>query len=244
MNVCKTACLLAAAISVILAARPPQTVRTIDPKKDKVCNESWFQKRRPDKRPFMVTIAYAVLPTAMYIYLMHVAGSGSIYDDPAFMQLRELKTWHLVLTALSVGGSVLRRWSYSTLDQFFTYQLAIRPGHRLVKTGPYTYLRHPSYTGAFFCIGAALSSMLLRGLPEVAIHLLSVAIARVTQTRFHVPTSIAAWVSGGIWAYLMAKGISLMMSRIPVEEDMLKEHFGEEWDTFASKRWRLVPLIY
>ncbi|KAG9321726.1 hypothetical protein KVV02_006640 [Mortierella alpina] len=175
---------------------------------------------------------------------MHLAGRGSIYDDPAFMQLRELETWHLVLTALCVGGSVLRRWSYSTLGQFFTYQLVIRPGHRLVKTGPYRYLRHPSYTGALFCFGAAFPLLLFHGLCEVSIQVLSVAISRVTNTQYQLPTSTITSIGGGLWVCVMAKAISIMTTRIQIEETMLKEHFGKEWDIFASERWRLVPYIY
>lgn len=125
----KTACLVAAAISVILATRPPPSSHTIDPKKDKIRNEPWFQNTRPDMRSFTVMIASTALPTAIYIYLMHVAGTGSFYDAPALMQLKEFKTWHLVVTVLSVGGAFLRRWSYWTLDQFFTVS-ALSPAHK------------------------------------------------------------------------------------------------------------------
>ena len=45
-------------------------------------------------------------------------------------------------------GIVLRLWSVRTLARFFTIQVAIRDGHRLIRTGPYRLLRHPSYTGS------------------------------------------------------------------------------------------------
>ncbi|KAF9644887.1 hypothetical protein BDM02DRAFT_829359, partial [Thelephora ganbajun] len=39
----------------------------------------------------------------------------------------------------------LRLFSFRTLGRHFTYQLAILPSHKLVTTGPYAYIRHPSY---------------------------------------------------------------------------------------------------
>lgn len=45
-------------------------------------------------------------------------------------------------------GIALRLWSVRTLARFFTIQVAIRDGHRLIRTGPYRLLRHPSYTGS------------------------------------------------------------------------------------------------
>lgn len=45
-----------------------------------------------------------------------------------------------------------------TLKRFFTVDLAIQPGHRLIRHGPYRMVRHPSYTGALLCFsGLALS---------------------------------------------------------------------------------------
>ncbi|CAF4350854.1 unnamed protein product, partial [Rotaria sordida] len=32
-----------------------------------------------------------------------------------------------------------------TLGAFFTFELTIRSTHKLIKTGPYAYVRHPSY---------------------------------------------------------------------------------------------------
>jgi protein-S-isoprenylcysteine O-methyltransferase len=50
--------------------------------------------------------------------------------------------------ALMILGMPLRWWSVRTLAQFFTIDVAIREGHRLIRSGPYRLLRHPSYTGA------------------------------------------------------------------------------------------------
>ena len=87
----------------------------------------------------------------------------------------------LAVDALAVGlfivGTALRWASIIHLGRFFTVDVAIAPDHRVIDTGPYRYLRHPSYTGgltAFLGLGFALHnwlSLLALMLPVLAIHL-------------------------------------------------------------------------
>jgi protein-S-isoprenylcysteine O-methyltransferase len=67
-----------------------------------------------------------------------------------------------------VVGQLLRWWSMATLGRLFTVYVAIRDGHHVVQSGPYRYIRHPSYTaillvhlGAALCFGNALSAIAL-----------------------------------------------------------------------------------
>lgn len=53
---------------------------------------------------------------------------------------------YVALALLCLGMSI--RWgSIIYLGRYFTVNVAITAGHRLVVTGPYKYVRHPSYTG-------------------------------------------------------------------------------------------------
>jgi protein-S-isoprenylcysteine O-methyltransferase Ste14 len=62
----------------------------------------------------------------------------------------------LVLMAAGIG---LRAWSIVTLGRFFQYQIKVQPGHQVVTSGPYRFVRHPSYTGiAMVLAGIALAS--------------------------------------------------------------------------------------
>ena len=62
------------------------------------------------------------------------------------------------LTALSMGicllGLVLRIWSYLKLGTFFTADVQYQEGQKVITTGPYRFLRHPSYTGALLIYSA------------------------------------------------------------------------------------------
>jgi protein-S-isoprenylcysteine O-methyltransferase Ste14 len=46
-----------------------------------------------------------------------------------------------------VAGFLLRAWSILTLGRFFTPSVQVQTGQQVVESGPYRYVRHPSYTG-------------------------------------------------------------------------------------------------
>jgi len=54
-------------------------------------------------------------------------------------------------------GLVLRWYSIVYLGRFFTVNVAIHSGHEVIDTGPYRFIRHPSYAGALLAfLGLAL----------------------------------------------------------------------------------------
>jgi protein-S-isoprenylcysteine O-methyltransferase Ste14 len=60
-------------------------------------------------------------------------------------------------------GIALRQWSVLTLGTFFTVQVQVRSDQTVVDTGPYRWVRHPSYTAivmSFVGIGVALENWL------------------------------------------------------------------------------------
>ena len=58
---------------------------------------------------------------------------------------------------IMIAGQLLRWWSVATLGRLFTVNVAIREGHQLIESGPYHYVRHPSYTAILlFHLGSAL----------------------------------------------------------------------------------------
>ena len=51
-----------------------------------------------------------------------------------------------------VGGLGLHGWSRAHLRQFYAERVEIQPGHVLINTGPYAYVRHPMFTSYFVLI--------------------------------------------------------------------------------------------
>lgn len=57
-----------------------------------------------------------------------------------------------------VGGLAIRWTAIITLGRFFTASVTVQENHRLVRTGLYRQVRHPSYTGLLVAfIGVAVS---------------------------------------------------------------------------------------
>ena len=59
---------------------------------------------------------------------------------------------------VSMGfGFLLRHWSIFILGKYFRTTVEVEKDHKVVRTGPFRYIRHPSYTGMIlFCIGYGL----------------------------------------------------------------------------------------
>ena len=83
---------------------------------------------------------------------------------------------------LFVLGSALRWYSIVHLGRFFTVNVAIAKDHRLIDSGPYRFVRHPSYTGSLL---AALGFSLSFG-NWASLLIIFVPIAAATFWRIHI----------------------------------------------------------
>lgn len=72
--------------------------------------------------------------------------------EATYLRFPDSVKWNMVTTVsliIIILGLMLRTWSIYTLGNYFTMHLAIQKEHKIVCKGPYKYLRHPSYVGAF-----------------------------------------------------------------------------------------------
>ena len=61
-------------------------------------------------------------------------------------------------SVLILVGMIIRFIAVITLGKFFTVNLAVHGNHRLIKTGLYKHIRHPSYSGSLLSfVGFGLS---------------------------------------------------------------------------------------
>jgi protein-S-isoprenylcysteine O-methyltransferase Ste14 len=72
------------------------------------------------------------------------------------------QSWHVPLFAvgvlLMILGSLLRRFCWRTLGEYFTGDVTVKPDQAIISSGPYRLLRHPSYTaGMMMYIGMGLA---------------------------------------------------------------------------------------
>jgi protein-S-isoprenylcysteine O-methyltransferase len=87
-----------------------------------------------------------------------------------------------VALVLYAAGFAVRWWSVITLGRFFTVDVATHGDHVLVDTGPFRYVRHPSYTGLlllFSAFGVSLGN-------GVSLIVMMVPIVAALAYRMHV----------------------------------------------------------
>ena len=117
------------------------------------------------------------------LWLIWLGNSIGIFG--AIWSFPRLRAWALpgregiLLAALMIfaAGIIIRAYSIIYLGRFFTANVAITTDHKLIDTGPYHLVRHPSYTGLFlifFGFGlsfANLASLLIMIVPVYAVFL-------------------------------------------------------------------------
>ncbi len=76
---------------------------------------------------------------------------------------------------LLITGISIRIWAIRVLGQHFTATATLNSDHQLVRKGPYTWVRHPSYLGAFLAIIG--SAVFLNAQFAIAFSVLAMSIA-------------------------------------------------------------------
>ncbi|KAG2138052.1 uncharacterized protein EDB93DRAFT_1090832 [Suillus bovinus] len=133
-------------------------------------------------------------------------------------------------TALVATAGYLRWSCFRTLGKFFTFELTARKGHQLVTNGPYSVVRHPSYSAA-----------ILQYIGIVVLH------GSATSWLRQSGVLSLPGVKPVLLAWILERTITVtsLVRRINQEEEVVKSMFGDEWQRWANTvRYRLIPGIY
>jgi len=129
-------------------------------------------------------------------------------------------------------GSILvaapiRLLAFKQLGPNFTFRLA--PPKKLVTTGMYAYVQHPSYT--MNVIVVAGNGFLFE------------RIDGVVACRLSKGTVESGWwrVAG---AGCVVIAVVLMAARVRDEEAMLRGEFGGEWEEWHRRTKRFIPFVF
>jgi protein-S-isoprenylcysteine O-methyltransferase Ste14 len=183
------------------------------------------RRARPKIRKVISRIGTFYLPyaftTSLWILL--------ILEIPRSFDHKDSLGYRLVLGAsLTALGSVLRLSSFRSLGRNFTYELAILPSHTLATTGPYAYVRHPSYTALPFIVWGCTLSFTSQG-----------TILRDWIGESSLDKAVLSALVGMVYVSW------LFVKRAEVEDQALKEAFGKEWEEWARVvRYRFIPGLY
>ncbi|CAB4379507.1 unnamed protein product [Rhizophagus irregularis] len=174
--------------------------------------------------PFVILWSLCILS---YIYIMYQQEN----DGVAVINVRfsEWSFYDIVFYIITILGCSLRLWSFYTLREYFTFNVTILKNHKLVDTGPYALLIHPSYT---------------------AIMLMTPIVLYVTyQLHYYIPIYspvdfsflVYSWYTYTAWAFIY---LYLGRHRVLGEEKVLKQRFGKEWDLYSKQRKRFIPYLF
>ena len=169
-------------------------------------------RRDPNSLPPSLVAVVRALPLPDSI-LTHLAKAGAGVSTTRIFAIG---------FALQFAGATLRYAAMRWLGNF-TYQLAVRDGHRLVKDGPYSIVRHPSYTGiqlfmmgsviSYFCPGSFWSQY------------------RKISPFTDLAAGGVAWTYCACCLYLFCGAFV----RARLEDGVLQKEFGEEWAEWSKR---------
>lgn len=138
------------------------------------------------------------------------------------------RTSAIVLTIMALFAA-LRIQVFHALGKSFTFDL--QDPEALITSGVYAWVQHPSYTTLlvtapaatmwFLRADGALGALLPPGFWRFLQH---------WQTKFHW-FSLAVYVCG-------------IGYRVAVEEEMLRQGFGQEWEEWHARTARFIPYVF
>ncbi|KAL0575403.1 hypothetical protein V5O48_006574 [Marasmius crinis-equi] len=136
----------------------------------------------------------------------------------------------LLSAVLVMVGGLIRVHCFRALGASFTFELSVQKDHKLVTSGLYSVVRHPSYTGAVISLGFAALQHLSRGSWVRESGILDVPWGRFV---------IFVWFGG------IAVMMGTLMMRIKSEEGILHKEFGEKWEKWREDvPYKLLPGVY
>lgn len=133
-------------------------------------------RRDEGSLPTLLWTIYGAVAAAIFVA---TRGWGSVHQPDAVFWLG---------LGTIVLGVVVRWWAIRTLREFFTVDVAIHADHRIVRAGPYRYVRHPAYTGtllSFLGLSLALSNWISGLLLMVPVTLAFLHRIRVEERALH-----------------------------------------------------------
>ncbi|KAJ5663241.1 Phospholipid methyltransferase [Penicillium longicatenatum] len=173
---------------------------------------------------FLYHTLITVLPVYASKHLVQICPNAENRNPAIF----EWSTTTTLALAMIYVGAAIRIMAFGGLGHLFTFHLA--PPDRLITSGVYHWIQHPSYSGLLLIM--------------VATYTLFVRWDGVFACW--IPRSTLAILDGwGVSTITIAVsfGVSLFALRVRDEEEMLKRKFGKEWEEWHTRTKRMIPGI-
>ena len=132
---------------------------------------------------------------------------------------------------IMVLGTWIRLMAFRHLGRFFRAETSIQKDHELIVSGPYSVVRHPSYTGFILISVGWLPWQLSKGSWITESGLWNTMLGRLVFVIYFSVFHIFL--------------IILLKPRMSKEDTALRNKFGREWDDWAKRvPYSIFPGIY
>jgi protein-S-isoprenylcysteine O-methyltransferase Ste14 len=132
---------------------------------------------------------------------------------------------------MMLTGCLVRLLTYRYLGRFFRFEASIQRDHQLVTGGPYSIVRHPSYTG-----------LMLTHPGWILWHFGAGSWIRASGL---LNTIVGKLVVGTFGSLVILGTLYLTLSRMGSEDEALHKTFGKQWEEWAKRvRYMVIPGIF
>jgi protein-S-isoprenylcysteine O-methyltransferase Ste14 len=113
-----------------------------------------FRRTRAQKHePIAERLGHLLLMAAASVLLCYREPWWGILNQRFLPEARWIAGVGVALTAAGVAVAI---WAPRHLGKYWSAEVTIRSGHELIRTGPYTHIRHPIYTGMLLALAGTV----------------------------------------------------------------------------------------
>lgn len=99
---------------------------------------------RDKPKTYLQTLPLAISTVNLLILILAVFQIGTLNYEQKYLTLR------IIALIVYLIFSWIQIWSFKTLGEYYSQEIAIRKEHKIISAGPYKIIRHPQYLSQIF----------------------------------------------------------------------------------------------